>query len=479
MSAAGEHGSDRLSSDAGVTPASRRTPRDGPGGEDAYRLFFEAATVGMTEVDPGTGRILRANPAACALSGYSEAELLGGMTFLDLTHPDDRDTNRERHRRLLASQESGYTVEKRYRRKDGTEVWARVTAVLTRTAEGRPLRNIAVIQDARERKRADERLQLAQEAGQVATWDWDIATNAATCSPSYFRLYGLEPSPAMPSLEEWLSCIHPEDRPRAAAAVERAMAGAPYEDEYRVIWPNGDIRWLAARGTIERDRTGRPLRMFGANVDITLSKRAEEQARMLHREMSHRVTNGFQLLTSLLRLQRRALRDKSAGAALDTAVARVEAMALIHHHLGSQETVGTEPLDSFLEALCAGLCDAFLAGSPRRLMLDVRSGANVPAASAVTIGLLTGELVINACKHAHRPDEPGTIAVRLQLVPEGCRLMVGDDGAGLPADFDPLASPGLGMSIVRAQVRHLDGRLEIDREPPGVRFNITFSLPAN
>jgi PAS domain S-box-containing protein len=477
MAASDDHASDRAPPGAGAAPVSRPLPAEAPGGEDPFRLFFEAATVGMTEVDPGTGRILRANPAACALFGYSETELLGGMTFLDLTHPDDRERNRERHRRLLAGGESGYTVEKRYRRKDGTEVLARVTAVLTRTAGGRPLRNIAVIHDVRERKRADERLRLAQEAGQVATWDWDIRTNAATCSPSYFRLYGLEPSSTTPSLEEWLSRIHPEDRSRAAATVERALAGAPYEDEFRVVWPNGEVRWLAGRGTIERDADGRPVRMIGANVDITASKRAEERARMLHREMSHRVTNGFQLLTSLLRLQRRTIGDRAAGAALDTAVARVEAMALIHHRLGSRETVGVEPLDTFLDALCAGLRDAFLAGSRRRLVLDPRSGANVPTASAVTIGLLTSELVINACKHAHRPDAPGTIHVRLERVAEGCRLTVADDGAGLPPDLDPLRAQGLGMSIVQAQVRQLDGRLEIDRTPPGVRFTVTFPLP--
>lgn len=477
MAASDDQGSDRPPLGAGATPVTRRRPGEAPGRADPFRLFFEAATVGMTEVDPGTGRILRANPAACALFGYSEAELLGGMTFLDLTHPDDRDRNRERHRRLLASQDSGYTVEKRYRRKDGTEVWARVTAVLTRTRDGRPLRNIAVIHDVRERKRADERLRLAQEAGQVATWEWDILANAATCSPAYFRLYGLEPSAAMPSLEEWLSRIHPEDRGRAAAAVERAMAGAPYEDEYRVVWPNGEVRWLAGRGTIERDAAGRPVRMIGANVDITASKRAEERARMLHREMSHRVTNGFQLLTSLLRLQRRTIGDGAAGAALDTAVARVEAMALIHHRLGGRETVGVEPLDAFLDALCAGLRDAFLAGSRQRLVLDARSGAEVPTASAVTIGLLTSELVINACKHAHRPDAPGTILVRLEPTPQGCRLTVGDDGAGLPPEVDPLTAQGLGMSIVQAQVRQLAGRLEIDRAPPGVRFTVTFPLP--
>jgi diguanylate cyclase len=101
-------------------------------------------------------------------------------TVLEITHPDDRDRNHEMYRSLVTGKLAAFDVEKRYIRKDGTAVWARTTVNVIRDRSGRPLRNIAVIQDLNARKQAEQdlqaskdRLQLALDAAQLGWWRYD------------------------------------------------------------------------------------------------------------------------------------------------------------------------------------------------------------------------------------------------------------------------------------------------------------------
>jgi PAS domain S-box-containing protein len=127
--------------------------------ERTFRAMFEVSSVGKIEVDPKTGRFLRANAAMGKFVGYSEAELLARTVF-DITHPDDRDRARELLRRMVTGELAVFDMEKRYIRKDGNTVWARVTANIIRDESGQPLRDTAVVQDITERKEREEREHL-------------------------------------------------------------------------------------------------------------------------------------------------------------------------------------------------------------------------------------------------------------------------------------------------------------------------------
>ena len=121
--------------------------------EERFRGTFENAAVGIAHVHP-TGHILRVNEKCCAIVGYSREELLG-KNFLDFTHPDDLATTTDLFAGLLRGDSPGYTIEKRYLRKDGSPVWAEVVVSLERDAAGKPAYAIGVIQDISERKRLD------------------------------------------------------------------------------------------------------------------------------------------------------------------------------------------------------------------------------------------------------------------------------------------------------------------------------------
>jgi PAS domain S-box-containing protein len=120
------------------------------------RLLLDRAPIGMALVETD-GRFREANPALCALLGWSEVQLIG-MSVYDLTHPDDSETTRGLHQRTLAGELPGFELEKRYVTASGSVLWAMTTVVLVRDAKGEPLYFVAQIQDFTERKRQHDAL---------------------------------------------------------------------------------------------------------------------------------------------------------------------------------------------------------------------------------------------------------------------------------------------------------------------------------
>ncbi|HEY3359928.1 MAG TPA: ATP-binding protein [Polyangia bacterium] len=126
-------------------------------------------------------------------------------------------------------------------------------------------------------RRSEERLRLAQQAAQVGIFDWNIETGVNSWTPELEALYGLPAGGFARTEEGWENLVHPDDRAKAVGWVEQALTtGAPTKGEWRVVWPDGEIHWLAGRWQVFKDEAGKPTRMTGLNVDITERKRTEE-----------------------------------------------------------------------------------------------------------------------------------------------------------------------------------------------------------
>lgn len=156
-------------------------------------------------------------------------------------------------------------------------------------------------------------LTLAQKAGGIATYEWDITSPVARCSDTYAALYGLPRPQTEIDLGEWFARLHPEDRPGMEAQMGAFLRrGGPYRNEYRIVRPDGDVRWLADAGEVLREEGGRPGRVVGVVSDITESKREEVRLRQRQerlqrqQELLSRLTraaqNGDDLLASLGRV---------------------------------------------------------------------------------------------------------------------------------------------------------------------------------
>jgi PAS domain S-box-containing protein len=145
------------------------------------------------------------------------------------------------------------------------------------------VKSIGTLQSMTDRKSAQQsleesevRLELAQEAAGVGVWDWDLRTGAVHWSKELFKTFGLESDSRTLSFEDWIDCVHPEDRDRTRSFAEQALKGErDVEEEYRINRPDGEVRWLVGKGRTYMDDAGHPIRMMGIAFDITERKRAQ------------------------------------------------------------------------------------------------------------------------------------------------------------------------------------------------------------
>ncbi|WP_066262053.1 sensor histidine kinase [Hydrogenophaga flava] len=253
---------------------------------------FEHAASGITHVDT-TGRLLRANQTFCRMVGYSKDELVH-LSFQDITIPEDIGPDLRMLDELLAGARSSYTLEKRYRHKDGHIVWVQLTVALVRKPTGEPDYLISVVQDLSAQKAAEEALRTsqklmnqAQKLAYIAAWQADLKIG---------RITGLTKSESflsIPSNEyaitDMLKLIHPDDRPRVMALWPQAVKGeAAYEIEYRVILDGREF-WHSVKAEFERDAHGRALRALGVTQDITERKRIELEFQQLNATLEQRI----------------------------------------------------------------------------------------------------------------------------------------------------------------------------------------------
>ena len=122
----------------------------------------------------------------------------------------------------------------------------------------------------------EERLTLAQQASQIGTFDWNLHTGVNTWSPELYTIYGITREEFGNTQGAWQRYLHPDDREEMIQAVERSRTSGKAEDrEFRIVRPNGEIRWLVGRWRWLKDSSGQPVRLTGVNFDITDRKRAE------------------------------------------------------------------------------------------------------------------------------------------------------------------------------------------------------------
>ena len=265
--------------------------------EERYRSIYEQAAVGLANVTLD-GKFLKLNPRFCEMLGYSQEELLA-KTVLEITHPDDRTQISPAMKRLLAGKVSSFFQEKRYLRQDGSCFWSSTSVSLVRDGSGNPKYYLAVILDISDRKQAEAALresearwQFALEGSGDGVWDWNTQTNKVFFSRQWKAMLGYtesEVGKTIPgctesevgkTLDEWDSCIHPDDRDHCYADLEKHFSGETpfYQNEHRVRCQDGSYKWILDRGkVIQWTADGQPLRVIGTHTDISDRKQAEGQ----------------------------------------------------------------------------------------------------------------------------------------------------------------------------------------------------------
>jgi PAS domain S-box-containing protein len=271
--------------------------------EEKFRILSEAAPALIWFDDPD-GNCLYVNQHYLDFSGKSLEDLTGKGWHLIL-HPDEGPAYLEDLHEAQVAQRA-FQRRVRVQRHDGAWRWLESYAQPMFGPDGAFLGHVGVSPDITASveaetalRESEERRHLAQNAGNVGVWDWNIVAGKTYWSESMWKLYGEEKLDINPDDSFWSAHLHASDRERVKINLEQVVASQndEFRDEFRIIRSDGSIRWVEAVARVARDASGRALRMYGVNLDITARKDAEERIKLSENQL-RLVTNAVPALIS-------------------------------------------------------------------------------------------------------------------------------------------------------------------------------------
>ena len=444
--------------------------------------------------------------------------------YLATVHPQDRDFMGNTIKRMLA-EHGGCDVKKRIVFPDGEQRYIRCVGIPV--VEGEVLKGfLGTAMDITEQELLTRELEFrqvhlaeAQKLTHTGSWVWRVLDrNAVHLSAEWYRIYGFDPAEGPPVWEKRLERVHPEDRAKWKGTIERAiMEKADYEVEFRIVIPNGEVKWIHTVGHPVLSDTGDLEQFVGSSTDITERKRAEqerEKLRQLETDLAHlnRVTMLGELATSLAHEinQPIAATITSANACLrwlahdppDLERARAATMRIekdgnraaeIIQRLRAFYKTGAPPqreLVDINEVVDEML--VLLRNEATRHAISMRTelAPQLPriVADRVQLQQVLMNLMLNGIEAVGDEAGAGELTVRSQRTDDGLLLVsVSDTGGGLPSEeVDRIFSAffttkpqgtGMGLAISRSIIEAHGGRLwATANDGRGATFH--FALPA-
>jgi len=249
--------------------------------ETRFRIIFESGPFGMALVGPDL-KFHLANPKFCEMTGYTREELQN-IAFPEISLEEELAIDLPNVQKLIRGDIPVYKTVKRFVKKGGGYIWVSLTGSAIFDAHHKFLYNLAIIEDITEYRlteekasAAGERLKLATRVSNIGAWEWHIQRDELIWDEQMYTLYGIEPEKSRMSYDTWIDAIHPDDRKMSGKVVSDTLATkGEYDNEFRVLWPDGSLHWLKASGKAITDSKGEVTGMIGVNYDITERKTME------------------------------------------------------------------------------------------------------------------------------------------------------------------------------------------------------------
>lgn len=205
----------------------------------------------------------------------------------------------------------------------------------------------------------------------------------------------------------------------------------------------------------------------------TIVVKSLEEKEVLLREIHHRVKNNLMIVSSLITLQLNRVNDERYASLLQSTQSRIDAIAFVHESLYSSDDVANVGFRKYIQRLLGNLSSMYLDTAGVELVLEIAE-ININIERATPCGLIIHELVVNAIKHAFPGIDNKVITIAFaQHEDTGYKLVVRDNGVGLPADFQLKKTKSLGMTLVRTLTQQLRGKLTLD-QANGTVYTIIF-----
>lgn len=460
-------------------------------------------------IDPN-GIVKTWNVGAERIKGYTPNEVIG--TNFSRFFTDDDITKGEPLRILQYATDHGMFQSEGWRvRKNGSKFWASIMLYSMRDREENIIGFAKITQDITEQKKVKNeyenlihRFNIACNVANIGIWEWDIETNVLTWNSIMFQLYGRQEGEICPSYQVWSDSLHPDDREITEKTIANAsLSGEPFKYEFRIIWPNGVIRYMNAQASVVYDEESQHRRMIGINLDTTeirtlsadlhAEKNRAEDANRAKSEflanMSHEIRtpmNGIIGIAEIL-LETELTSDQSRYLKLLCQSAQ-SLLVIINDILDISKVeagkIEFQAIPINLKSLIDGAVSVvYQTALEKDIAVEVSIAPNVPE-------WITGDptrlrqIILNFLSNALKFTEHGTVSIQLKVeLHENdpfLRFEVRDTGAGIPLDkqhllfekfsqIDPsnvnkFGGTGLGLAISKQLVEAMLGTIGVDSE---------------
>jgi two-component sensor histidine kinase/DNA-binding response OmpR family regulator len=310
---------------------------------------------------------------------------------------------------------------------------------------------------------SEQRRSLALAAGKMGSWDWDWINGDWMWDEGQYRIFGVDPNFFVVNPANVQALLHPDDFEQLREAMAAFNSGiSSYETEFRVLRPDGEIRWCVGTAAATVDKSGRVIRVSGVTVDITERKRAEERQNLLTREVDHRAKNALALAQSIVRLTR----GEDVREYMQAVEGRISALARVHTILSLSSWEGAE-----IQKLVDEEFAPYAMGNQIAL-----SGSNIQLqpATAQTLAMALHELVTNSAKYGALSALSGRLTVKWEVMADVLQILWEESGG--PRVEKPVTR-GFGTKSVIASIEsQLGGQAVFDWRTEGLVCRLAVPL---
>jgi PAS domain S-box-containing protein len=311
-------------------------------------------------------------------------------------------------------------------------------------------------------RESEDRRNLALAAGKMGSWDWDLVRGDCAWDEGQKRIFGVDSGSFEVTFASVRSLIDPDDWKILRRAFRQARRDVgSYQVEFRVIRPDGDVRWCIGTAAASKGSTNLISRISGVTIDITDRKEAEERQSLLAREVDHRAKNALAVVHAIVSLTR-ADNISQFVAAVE---GRIQALARAHSLLSESRWRGANVAELIREELAPYRTPNF----DRVRVTGI--GLSLEPSAAQALALALHELATNAAKYGALSLPSGRVQVEWELV-RGAMLELRWTETGGPP-VEQTATGGFGIRVIRASVEsQLGGAVEFEWRCEGLRCTI-------
>lgn len=333
--------------------------------------------------------------------------------------------------------------------------------------------------------KSQEKFRQMAENVEEGVWINDVGSkNTMYVNPAYEKIFGLSKENIHQNPGAWIDLLHPDDVERVSKHAYRIFNKHDFEEkriEYRIIRPDGSLRWIQSQISSIKNENGELIRFVGVTDDITERVLAEEKIQksleekeLLLKEIHHRVKNNMQIVSSLLNLQSRYIDDADAYDVFKESQNRVKSMALVHEKLYRSTDLASVNFGEYVRSLSKELLISYGSRSNNVSIKTDLDDVFLNADTAIPCGLIVTEIISNSIKYAF-DGKGGEISVALHSYNGGFEILIGDNGVGIPEDMDLENTETLGLLLINSLTSQIDGEVELLREG-GTSFRINIPL---